>query len=1058
MSIHRLLLFLLLFRLPALWAQAPCAHPDTALAQGYMQKGMGFSQQQKMDSALTNLLKAQALYSDMRCWEQFSRSTYNLSIAYANLNPKRAAEEEQNIRQGLAALERLADTSPWRGKIHYAAGQYFFQQNRIDSARYHFQVAKDRFALRKQWADYIQVCRSQARLAHHQQNFVEMERFIDEAFLKNKMELNNDKNQMRAILQLYGVLYYRTGDYQRALQKTLEGLEVALASMQNREDTLQVVSYYNNIGLFYIEIGDIYKAEDYCNSALSLSLQLQDYYKASVIYQNLAESFQSKGQWTKALEYYQKALEMAQTIKPDQNKISQNQLDRLFINLRNGTAEAAIRAENPELVEANLQANLQLHKADSYKAEETYRIYGEWYLQQSNFEKADASLKRSLAENLKIYGPKHPLVAKVYVLLGDMEWKYGNSTQAMEWYLNAEQALKPRFDGDSSQQQSQQVSDKEIYLRVLEKKAQLLRSKPFTFLNAYQTAQQAVRLIDEIRNSYKSEGSKLFLQQRVIPIYEVAIQMALRLYRDTKNRQYLEEAFHLVEKSKSLLLLDALKTEEARAFGNVPDSLLTKERQLARDIAQTEKKLWEAKTPEANRSLREQLLNLKRQATKLQSQLEADYPKYYQLKYEEKTASLSQIQDFLTPQTLLIEFFVGGEQTYVFAISKDSVHHVQIPKTATLDMSITALRTVISTPRYLYKEKELVYKLFCQQSYFLYQHYLKDILEAFPNTKRLQLIPDGVFNYIPFEILLTEEISDWSKVDFRPLPYLLRRYIINYHYSATLMLFAASEQSQRHKSGILGFAPSYKIPSEVLSKEKDSHQRFIRSSVKELPGAQQELKNLQQLYQGDYFFGEQALESTFKAKAEGQAYSVIHLAMHGWVDPEQPPLSNLVFTYQTNSPEDNLLHAYELNLLALKADMVVLSACETGFGKYERGEGVVSLGRGFMYAGVPSLAMTLWPINDQATAYLMAAFYRELDKGLPRDEAMRNAKLEYLDIAGELTAHPFFWASFITLGENAPITIKHRWDWLNFGLIALFAFSIGGLLYLWWDNKRKIHT
>lgn len=166
--------------------------------------------------------------------------------------------------------------------------------------------------------------------------------------------------------------------------------------------------------------------------------------------------------------------------------------------------------------------------------------------------------------------------------------------------------------------------------------------------------------------------------------------------------------------------------------------------------------------------------------------------------------------------------------------------------------------------------------------------------------------------------------------------------------------------------------------------------------------------------------------------------------MHGIVDSKQPEYSSLVFTHSGNEKEDDLLHAYELNLLEMNTDLVVLSACETGFGKYERGEGVVSLGRGFMYSGAPSLVMTLWPINDKATSILISAFYNELAMGHGKDEAMRNAKMTYLKHAKNVTAHPFFWASFINLGDCKPIQLKKHWAWWQMALMGLpIVFLIG---------------
>ena len=131
-------------------------------------------------------------------------------------------------------------------------------------------------------------------------------------------------------------------------------------------------------------------------------------------------------------------------------------------------------------------------------------------------------------------------------------------------------------------------------------------------------------------------------------------------------------------------------------------------------------------------------------------------------------------------------------------------------------------------------------------------------------------------------------------------------------------------------------------------------------------------------------------------------------------------LSSLAFTENKDSLEDNFLQAYEISRLHLKADMVVLSACETGFGKFEQGEGVVSLARSFMYAGVPSLIVSLWQVNDQSTAIIMDVFYKNLAQGMNKAEALRQAQLSWLKLKNpdyEHPEHPYYWAAFDLVGH-----------------------------------------
>ncbi|MBN1781762.1 CHAT domain-containing protein [bacterium] len=203
------------------------------------------------------------------------------------------------------------------------------------------------------------------------------------------------------------------------------------------------------------------------------------------------------------------------------------------------------------------------------------------------------------------------------------------------------------------------------------------------------------------------------------------------------------------------------------------------------------------------------------------------------------------------------------------------------------------------------------------------------------------------------------------------------------------------------------------------SEPADSTALNLRSSLIRLPWAEAEVSNVADLYDGRAFIRESASESAFKTHA-GDA-RIIHLATHAVVDNGNPMESKLVFNADTANGEDGFLNAYELYHLQLNADLAVLSACNTGYGKMLRGEGIMSLARGFMAAGCPSVIMSLWPVDDQATQELMTVFYRNLANGMDKDEALRRAKLDYIQHGDSLRTGPFFWAGMLHIGQPGPL-------------------------------------
>jgi CHAT domain-containing protein len=203
-----------------------------------------------------------------------------------------------------------------------------------------------------------------------------------------------------------------------------------------------------------------------------------------------------------------------------------------------------------------------------------------------------------------------------------------------------------------------------------------------------------------------------------------------------------------------------------------------------------------------------------------------------------------------------------------------------------------------------------------------------------------------------------------------------------------------------------------------------------------------EVANIHQMMGGLQFLSEAATEKAFWQHAPHSR--ILHLAMHSSLDVENPLFSTLVFSQANedtlDTQNDGFLHAYELYQMNLNADLIVLSACESGYGKLLQGEGMMSLARSFQYAGSKNILMSLWQVDDKSTSDLMMQFYKNLDRGLPKDEALRKAKLNLLE--NSPFRHPCYWAGFILSGDDLPI--RHRK--INRYVLAFFAIVllIGG--------------
>jgi len=1015
-----------------------CDGNDLLGAKNYYDEARKLLNKGALEKAATAFKNAKAAYNELGCTEKVAQMERNLlKVYYVSKNATAFREAFQVAKTRLQEAQTKKQQED-KGRIYYMYSRFLLDQKQLDSSIIYGNWAL--FALKetKSWKHYVSVCKHLALVAYYQQDFVAMEHFVDDAFEYNNQHLEKDKKNLKAIMQLYGALYYKTGNYEQALEKTTAALEVALASMSTRSDTAFVAEVYNNIGLFYIKIGDIYKAEDYWNNALLLSKKLENYNDVATIYLNLGEYFSKKNRLDKAYFYYEQANEALTKTKG----IPQHRLDKSSININNGIADVSIKLGRYDIAQRALNKNQQTHQREKTKKDETLVMLGEFFFSQQAYDDSKEAYLQALNIRQQLYGTQHPLVAKSYYQLGQVAHRQYDKVRAQQRYNQAIRALFVEADTILAVSEDTEILDKRTLLDVLDALARLQRENK-AIEKAFQTTKTAVKVIEKLRAGFKEEGSKLFIVQKTIPTYELSMELAMQLYQQTNNFDYLEHAFELVEKSKAMLLLDALKNEQARSFGSVPQHLLDQERLLARELVRYERELFEAKAAKNKRALsvaQKEILRIKRASEKLQNKLEKDYPKYHELKYDTKFATLRQVQQELDEKTVLLEYFIGNNNIEIFAIYNDTIWVESIPVDKHFNNTIHALRTSLTDVVMVTKETRNAYLNFAKNARSVYQKCITPVLQE-KAIKRMIVIADGLLNYIPFAVLLTEK-PNYSQTNFKTLPYLIKKMAINYHYSASMMLF--NKSTKQRASKILGMASSYDVARFANTKKLDmsSKQQQIRASIEDLPGARQEVNYLQQTFRGDFKYKEAANEATFKRLLADNYYSVVHLAMHGVVDANQPAFSSLAFTYTADSVEDDFLHAYELNLLDIQTDLVVLSACETGFGKYERGEGVVSLGRGMMYAGAPSLVMTLWPINDKATSLLISSFYDYLSEGYAKDEAMRMAKLDYIEHAKELTAHPFFWASFINVGEEQAVQLIRKTSWWMYLIMGVVALSV----------------
>lgn len=551
--------------------------------------------------------------------------------------------------------------------------------------------------------------------------------------------------------------------------------------------------------------------------------------------------------------------------------------------------------------------------------------------------------------------------------------------------------------------------------------------------NSLNTLELAIKLIEKMRRSYQSETSRKDLNERVNPIFEFAVKVAFQLYILTDDSSYLLKALNFSEKSKASILWQSMNENFALENAGIPKDVLNDLDDLNIQIEDLTEKIFES-NPSEKEQLQNQLFDLKLNYENQILNLEKINSDYFELKYAvPKLISNDFIQQNSNESTVLVEFFYGKNNMYTFVISDGKLHGFQQPFIKEIEKSIEYLRSfkIGNSSRNAFEEN----KKYIGQLNFLYEKLIAPIEKVVASQTQLIIVPHGVINYLPFEMLAKES----DRNDFRQLPYLLKSLNIQYAWSLAFLEKEKSQQ-QDYKYDYVGFAPSFS--NQILAGNKISSSLGARASLSELNFTEAEVLDANQFFQGNVFSGNHASEYSFNQFASDS--KIIHLATHAFANDKQPMQSGFLFSNQKDTLEDGYLNAYEIYNMKLLAELTVMSACNTGFGQLAEGEGVISLGRAFSYAGCRSVVMSLWMANDQSTANLMSHFYKNLSEGNRKDEALKNAKIQYLENADPLTAHPYFWAGMVAIGDMDAISSKRsNWIlWLMGGFVIVLLFLV----------------
>lgn len=807
-----------------------------------------------------------------------------------------------------------------------------------------------------------------------------------------------------------GNIFNQQGDYSKALIHFENALiiyqHLIEKSSTHPESYLgSEASVYNNLGLVNTKLKNYHDAEIQLLSSLSLKEEIskQDMYSPCL---NLANLYAWRGELHSADHFYSEAIKNIEAYSP--SNISQ----RITIFLSYG-----------------------------------------WFLieKMNKLEEGLAFYKNALKLALSFRGLKHPETAWCYSNIGGYYVHVRDYTKALQYYQEALFALSPGSYSEDFMDNPPVEGNLSGQLMVLALKnkanVMLLLANSLgsdTMLEVgFECSMKALSLVELIRSYYQDEESKLILAENEAATYHLALLLAYRLYEKTHARKYLGLTFEIAERSKSAIQQSAVRNNEALQFGDVPDDLRKKDLFINQEITHLTELRLEAQNEKQVDTLlmnqyNAQIFNVMVQKDSLVQYLEKKYPAYYGLKYNTKVISLEELQNKLRNNQIFIEYAVADTFIIGLSVLKNDARIALFPNNEelrnNLDLFISAVE--INNPG---ESLIIRYNNFVSSAHILYKQLMLPFSEQ---TARKEIIisPDAQLNLVPFELLLTSK-ADPDKEDFRNLPYLLFSNEVSYANTATL-LFNPVRNSTRIKNRLLAFAPDYQAKSSAT--HASEIRRQYRDELHPIPGAREEVKKIRKMIGGKAFLGNEASEVNFKKYASN--YDILHLAMHTYIDNEYPMLSKLIFSDIPEGLEDNLLNVSEIYNLQLKANMTVLSSCKSGYGKLSEGEGVISLARGFFYAGCPSIVMSLWEVEDHVSNNIMTSFYKYLKKGYRKQKAMALAKRKFLENAEPVKTLPYYWACYVVIGSTRSVFIS---IYLKYTIISILLIAVAFMTIKW---------
>lgn len=802
---------------------------------------------------------------------------------------------------------------------------------------------------------------------------------------------------------------------QRAFPVVEQALAISTAYRGERNEW--TVKAYRTLSALYYRQNNVPLAIEYCLKAHRL-WQKADYESGSILY-HLGMYYSELSDYETARTYYQHALEIFNKIQHARG-MGQclNDLGGISAYLNN--TETAIKYQMDALKVYKKQEDV-FH----YHLRYTYKMIARTYLNAfkkypdsihlavSYLQKAQTINEVDVEDALSIFLIYH----RAYTLIGD----HTHALAYVDSIYKGIKLLEAKEGEHLLNKQSLQWSTLLAHATSLGHLARQQKNLNF-LVEAVLLVERAEKTLDSIMQFYAADKEGIY--EDILQHAQQAIAIYNDLYAWTHDVTWLYKAFEWSEKSKALLLYQELEANKDRRQQVVPSKLVEKERTLQQRLYVLQKHLVDSKETmnSANNAdgVREEIFQLVLQQATVKQEIIALYPQYFRDTLSLPDTRFTTIQRTLSSEQGILEYFTTDTSITAFLLRSDTLLMQQIRQSTLIGEQIRQLQQAISHDIVYAEKADEVVNQYKQTAYSLYKSLVQPFENALP--KRLTIVPHGMLALLPFEALLTKLPEAQNNYRFHQYDYWGDQCALSYAPSATILqqITKYTNTSDPSLKPMLAMAPFY----DGTTTWRDSLRQLQRYEITPLPYSGEEVYRITDIWQGEVLTENLATKEAFKTRTS--QYKILHLATHAKSNAQATKYAYLSFAPTAGMPNSERLYAFELGNIPLQAEMVTLSACETGIGKLLNGEGVVSLARSFMMSGAKSVVQTHWLINDASTCRLMVLFYTNLKRGLPKDVALQQAKKHYRQNTKGPASYPYHWAGFVLSGDTKPLISEKK--------------------------------